>query len=224
MRPSVLARSLLLAWTVLAVACGPCSEEERAKLAALGLAAQKDAFKKIAPKASRTQKWDEQQLECVLYSVNEEKLSRFKFDLEYDGDYKDMVEYLFHDIDSLRRRNRIMDHLRKAPQQGGVKVLTDVDDTLYANLIDKRYPRRTPYPGVLEFYNSLKSEATEIEQGLVHDGVTQGTCHHALGAAESHCRAPGGSQSHAPGCTDKSKNIEDQRATAEAERPVWGAG
>jgi hypothetical protein len=60
----------------------------------------------------------------------------------------------------------------KTPPRGGVKVLTDVDDTMYANLIDKRYPKRTPYPGVLAFYDALKSEPTEIAANLVIKGVT----------------------------------------------------
>ena len=36
-------------------------------------------------------------------------------------------------------------------------MLTDVDDTMIANLVDERYPK-APYPGVLAFYNAVKSE------------------------------------------------------------------
>ncbi len=36
-----------------------------------------------------------------------------------------------------------------------VHVLSDIDDTLYLNLIDNRYPSKTVYPGVIQFYNEL---------------------------------------------------------------------
>ncbi len=36
-----------------------------------------------------------------------------------------------------------------------VKVLSDIDDTFYANWKDARYPKKTVYPGVLQFYAEL---------------------------------------------------------------------
>ncbi len=99
--------------------------------------------------------------------VDKQDLSLLKYALEYDGDYKDLEEYLCHDIDNEGCRARVVDHLRTAPRENGVKVLSDVDDTMYANLIDERYPRRpqrkTFYPGILEFYDALKREPFTLE-------------------------------------------------------------
>jgi hypothetical protein len=41
-----------------------------------------------------------------------------------------------------------------------VKVLTDVDDTMFSSLVDARYSPgvKTLYPGVVEFYDALKEE------------------------------------------------------------------
>jgi hypothetical protein len=142
------------------LASGRRSEEldERIRQADLSLADKIESLKRLAPGAEATNRRDELRMERLILSVAPEELSLFKFALEYDGDYKDLVEYVFHDIDDRERRARIIEHFRLAPAQIGVKVLTDVDDTMYANLIERRYAKRTLYPGVLEFYDSLRQE------------------------------------------------------------------
>ena len=99
----------------------------------------------------------------------------------YHLDDKDMVEDVFHDIDNKEHQNTIRAHYLKAPAQGGIKVLTDVDDTMYANLVDKRYGNvrdengaKPLYPGILVFYNSMKHEPFE-EEGVLTTltGVTK---------------------------------------------------
>ena len=112
----------------------------------------------MSPKGSSTGRRDEQRMECLILSIDSNTLSRFKFDLEYDGDYKDLVEYVFHDIDDDDRQRNILAHFRTAPRESRVKVLTDVDDTMVANLVDRRYAKGTLYPGVVAFYDALKQE------------------------------------------------------------------
>ena len=114
-------------------------------------------FRTLSPKSSMTLLPTEMKMRDVVTSLPPSSLAAFKFDLEYDGDYKDMVEYVFHDIDNGELQTSIVKALRQAPPHDGVKVLTDVDDTMLANLVDKRY-RKAPYPGVIAFYNALKQE------------------------------------------------------------------
>lgn len=135
--------------------------DNRIRAAELSLADKIESLKRLAPPADATAGREELRMERLILSVAPEELALFKFALEYDGDYKDMVEYVFHDIDDKERRARIIEHFRKAPAQSGIKVLTDVDDTMYANLIERRYPKKTLYPGVLEFYDSLRREPFE---------------------------------------------------------------
>jgi hypothetical protein len=136
--------------------------------ATLSLADKIEVFKRLAPRAedsrlgAKTDERKELRMERLLLSVSPKDLPVFKFALEYDGDYKDLEEYVFHDIDNKECQTRIIDYLRATPQQIGIKVLSDVDDTMYANLIDERYPKKTLYPGVLEFYDSLKHEPFEL--------------------------------------------------------------
>ena len=131
--------------------------------AGLSLADKIESLKGLAPPDNRTGQRKELGMERLFLSVGPDDLAKFKFALEYDGDYKDLVEYLFHDIDDPARRGRIIEHLQRAPAENGVKVLTDVDDTMYANLIERRYPAKTLYPGVLEFYDSLRREPFEAK-------------------------------------------------------------
>jgi hypothetical protein len=136
--------------------------DERIRNAGLSLADKIAVFKKLSPSLSPTGDREELRMERLILSISPADLSRFKFALEYDGDYKDMVEYVFHDIDKSEYQKRIIQHFRQGGQQIGIKVLSDVDDTMYASLIDARYPKKSPdthpYPGVLEFYDALKRE------------------------------------------------------------------
>jgi len=136
--------------------------DERIRSAGLSLADTIEAFKRLAPSADVTDRREELRLERLLLSVALKDLHLFKFALEYDGDYKDLVEYVFHDIDDNACQARVIGHLRTTQPHIGVKVLSDVDDTMYANLIDARYPKKTLYPGVLEFYDALKREPCEL--------------------------------------------------------------
>lgn len=137
--------------------------DNRIRNARLNLADKIEAFKRLAPRTDVTGRKEELRMERLLFSVAPDDLPLFKFALEYDGDYKDMVEYVFSDIDDKECQSRIIGHLRTVKQKTGIKVLSDVDDTMYANLIDARYPRKTLYPGVLEFYDSLKHEPFELQ-------------------------------------------------------------
>jgi hypothetical protein len=132
--------------------------DERLRGATLSLADKIAVLQKLSPREDPTDEHKELRMERLILSIDPKDLPQFKLALEYDGDYKDIEEYLFHDIDREAYRNRILEHFRKAPRQGGVKVLSDVDDTLYANLLDRRYPPKTLYPGVLAFYDALKRE------------------------------------------------------------------
>jgi hypothetical protein len=144
--------------------------DNRIHNAELSLADKIEVFKRLSPRAEDSRlgaisdERKELRMERLLLSAAPEDLSLFKFVLEYDEDYKDLEEYIFHDIDKKEYQDRIIKHFREAPQPIGLKVLTDVDDTMYANLIDKRYPKKTLYPGVLEFYDALKREPFALQE------------------------------------------------------------
>jgi uncharacterized protein DUF2183 len=87
-------------------------------------------------------------------------LTGLKNAIDGGGDYHDLQQLMFHDIDDKNIRSQLLDHFRKEAQPTGqVKVLSDIDDTFYVNLKDKSYPSKTVYPGVKAFYSELDKGA-----------------------------------------------------------------
>lgn len=108
--------------------------------------------------------------------------------MDSKGDYFCMPKLVFDDIKSETMRQDILRHIRKeaAVQQTYIqmgkkrskrsvpmqwrKVLSDVDDTLYCSGgmypagVDKRFSRKTVYPGVLAFYRELDLGITGPEE------------------------------------------------------------
>ena len=139
--------------------------DRRIRVAQLTLADKIEAVKRLVPRNDATDFREELRLERLICSLKSDELPAFKFALDYDGDYKDLEEYVFHDIDDEDSQQRIVRHFRTeaSPEPIGIKILTDVDDTIYANLVDARYPRKTFYPGVLELYDAIKQEPFEVD-------------------------------------------------------------
>ena len=78
--------------------------------------------------------------------------------------HHDLQQLVFRDIDDDAVRQDILAHIqREAVPRRDLKILSDIDDTLYRNWIDPRYPAaRDPvtkkpylYPGVRAFYRAL---------------------------------------------------------------------
>jgi hypothetical protein len=83
-------------------------------------------------------------------------LTALKNAIDAGGDYRDLQQLVFHDIDDGKIRSQLLNHFREQAQPTDqVKVLSDIDDTFYANLKDDRYPGKTVYPGVKAFYAEL---------------------------------------------------------------------
>jgi hypothetical protein len=112
----------------------------------------------------------------ILVNTHQDDLSELKTLTDAKGDYFCMNKLLWDDIKSESVRQDVLNHLRReaALQQAQSsrrrrrqhstqwrKVLSDVDDTLYCSGgsypagIDRRFPKKTVYPGVLAFYREL---------------------------------------------------------------------
>jgi hypothetical protein len=115
----------------------------------------------------------------IILNTHGDDLSEIKTLTDSKGDYFCMNKLIFDDIKSETVRQDILNHIRKeaALQSAHMqmqtkraqkrqhmawrKVLSDVDDTLFSSGghfpagIDKRYPRKVVYPGVLAFYREL---------------------------------------------------------------------
>ena len=93
----------------------------------------------------------------VLTGTRGEDLTRLKGVIDRFSP-QDLQKLVHVDIGARRRRNRILRHI--GAEAANVRpdiplVGSDIDDTLYRNYIDARYPDDTVYPGVVAFYRAL---------------------------------------------------------------------
>jgi hypothetical protein len=101
---------------------------------------------------------EEQGVRALFLGLHGRELTGFKNLLDGRGSSHDLHQLLFEDIDTPRIREDILAHIQReaeAAPSGENKVLSDIDDTFLANWKDTRYPSRTVYPGVLQFYREL---------------------------------------------------------------------
>jgi uncharacterized surface protein with fasciclin (FAS1) repeats len=117
----------------------------------------------------RTEGPDEKAIRDVFLGTKAGDLSALKKAIDHGEDHRDLQQLVFHDIDDPKIRSQVLDHFKKeaaASPSGQVKVLSDIDDTFYANLKDDRYPKKTVYPGVKDFYAELdKGGAAQEDAG-----------------------------------------------------------
>jgi hypothetical protein len=128
----------------------------RERLSALGVEAR--ARLVAALQRGRTPERDEAAIENILLGTSGAQLTALKNLLDSGSDHRDLQQLVHSDIDDDARRARILGHIASEAAQldpHEVKVLSDIDDTFYANWKDRRYPKKTIYPGVRQLYREL---------------------------------------------------------------------
>jgi hypothetical protein len=73
-------------------------------------------------------------------------------------DHRDLAQLIYRDIDSTHLRQEILHHFRSeadAQPHEELRIISDLDDTVYRNWVDPRYPAKTVYPGVLQLHKEL---------------------------------------------------------------------
>lgn len=101
---------------------------------------------------------EEETIERIFLGVSGVRLTELKNAINDRPDHHDLEQLIFSDIGDAGIRASILAHI--AAQAGGVdpgeaKVLCDIDDTVTAQLHDRRFPRGTVYPGVLAVLDAL---------------------------------------------------------------------
>lgn len=100
----------------------------------------------------------ERMIRDLFLGARGRELTEFKNLLDGRGSYHDLQQLLFSDVDDPVVRQEILAHIRReamAAPSGENKILSDIDDTFIANWKDTRYPPKTVYPGVLQYYREL---------------------------------------------------------------------
>lgn len=106
----------------------------------------------------------ERAIRDVILSLEGEELGLLKTLTNTAGSYHDLDHLVFDDIDDETVRSEILTHI--AQQAAGrpspdLRILSDIDDTVICMLHDRRYPRGSTYPGVVEFLHALDRGAAE---------------------------------------------------------------
>ena len=108
---------------------------------------------------------DEQAILSVVTGTKGERLTRLKACVDRGPDHRDMHQMVFRDIDDEDIRALLLEHIAdqgaELPLQG-FKLLSDIDDTVYANWKDERFPKKTIYPGVRQLYEDVIASTTEV--------------------------------------------------------------
>ena len=79
------------------------------------------------------------------------------------GDTYDLQRLVYHDLvpgdrDEVLQHIAVQAAITPPPAPYPIQVVTDYDDTIQLNWLDKRFPRKTIYPGVVEFFACAGNE------------------------------------------------------------------
>jgi uncharacterized protein DUF2183 len=109
---------------------------------------------------------EEQTITKIFLGTGGPDLTGLKNTVNAGADEYDMHSLLFSDVDDSNLVGQMFGHFQ-AQESGvnprSVKPLSDIDDTFYSSLKDKRFPGHTVYPGVLAFYDELDRGPTESD-------------------------------------------------------------
>ena len=133
----------------------------------------------------RTDRRQEQGICDVLLATRGDELRQLKRTIDTAGDHRHLLHIVYSDVDDPEIRGAILRHVRREADplaHSGLVVLSDIDDTIYANFGDARVAKKTLYPGVLELYASISSEAPVFVTARPADrpGVVEALTHASL--------------------------------------------
>lgn len=128
----------------------------------------------------------EKAIRDLMLATHGHDLTVLKRHIDRCEDHRDLAQLLFHDIDRIDYRKQILDHIRREGQLhpcSEVRIISDLDDTIYCNWADRRFPPKTVYPGVLQLHKELRGDLVVLT-GRVGDpgGFLENRYRRRLGA------------------------------------------
>jgi hypothetical protein len=131
------------------------------RVAALSVAARARIIDAL--QRGRTGSRDERAIARLFVATTGADLTELKRLIDVGADHRDLQHLVYGDIDDEEIRAAILAHFaRVGGGRGARKVLSDIDDTLYANWKDTRYPNGSVYPGVRQLYRELGGDLVFI--------------------------------------------------------------
>jgi hypothetical protein len=110
----------------------------------------------------RTSHRDEVRIVEILCATSGDELLQLKEGVDHQ-DHHNLYNLVYHDIDSEPQRKRVLQHfIEQADDSLQIRIISDIDDTIYANWRDEKFPKKTLYPGVRSFFSRLDSEQNKL--------------------------------------------------------------
>jgi uncharacterized protein DUF2183 len=132
----------------------------------------------------RTGNTDEKGLVAIFLSTRGPDLTRLKNLVDGGSDQYDLQHLVESDLDIQADVDTLLEHfaLQTPEAPVGLKLISDIDDTVYANWTDQRYPSKTVYPGVLAFYREISDSPPVFLTARPHErtGTVKSTTHQTL--------------------------------------------
>eukprot|EP00698_Gefionella_okellyi_P006135 TRINITY_DN15580_c0_g1_i2.p1 TRINITY_DN15580_c0_g1~~TRINITY_DN15580_c0_g1_i2.p1 ORF type:complete len:393 (+),score=95.68 TRINITY_DN15580_c0_g1_i2:165-1343(+) len=117
-----------------------------------------DAFQRGWTRSSK-----ELAMRNIFLATTGEQLTALKNGIDHGDDYHDLHKLIWEDIDDAGIRAQILAHIQKeAVPTNDFKIMSDVDDTFLCRIYDRRYPKGSTYPGIIQLYHELEIGKTEL--------------------------------------------------------------
>lgn len=109
----------------------------------------------------RTSLIDEERIVQLICSTKISELPFLKSGLELRG-YHNLYDLVYHELSAVHREQILRHFSLHDDKDGKIRVICDIDDTIYANWRDEKFPKKTVYPGVLAFLSCLVQQPQEL--------------------------------------------------------------
>lgn len=104
---------------------------------------------------------------AVLLGTHGKDLTQLKNLVEAGGDLFNLQSLVFDTLNTTQRAQVLAHFAAEAVPTGEVKLLSDIDDTVYASLNDPRFQKGALYPGVHAFFAALDEGPRAAAKGDV---------------------------------------------------------
>lgn len=93
----------------------------------------------------------------ILLNTRGADLQRLRDLIDLGADHYDLMHLIFDDIDDRTLRDKLLQHIshESAELPRRLRPISDIDDTLYPSINDRRFPKGQLYPGVLQLHREL---------------------------------------------------------------------
>ena len=104
---------------------------------------------------------DEERIVQLICTTQVSDLEILKSGLELRG-HHNLYDLVYHELSDHHREQILLHFSQHDNKNGKRRVICDIDDTVYANWKDEKFPKKTVYPGVMAFLSCLVNNPQDL--------------------------------------------------------------